>query len=194
MPIKVSTATEPLNITVVQFTANTNFSLQTQEQLDDFTEEMKQLFLIDIQPFQEELFGDEFLVPSVEISSFEADIGDKFHKAHVHFVVTLKHKLQKYSVKKLKDRVKNWLNQQYTRSKGWYVYTVLMDFRRANYANKHGRDAANQEVDEMAEYQDEIERLSDDRQLFYVEDEDGVKHKVLAWDMESALQSLSLRD
>jgi len=192
--IIISGALDALNTTVLSLQCNANFALYTQEQLNDFTEEMKTLFFEDMQPYKRFVFGDKFLVPKVEYTGLEVDTGPKFNKAHVHISLVMKHKVQKYSLEKLRIRLQDTLNKVYTRSNGWYVHIKLVSFKDANYNNKNARAAQNERVENDPEYAEELERLSDPRTLFVYKDKKGKTKKKLAWNMEDLMAKLKLEE
>lgn len=165
--IDVSEALDNWNTTIVSLTMNANFALNTQEELEEFDEEMQQLLLRDLaQPInRQKVFGNVKLVKKVKFANFESDIGDKYRKAHVHLTVTIKHRVQKYSVVKLAERLKNWLDENYTRSHGWYVHAKLVKAKELNYNNKHSRHAMNQQVASNPSFTQELDRLEDPRIL-----------------------------
>lgn len=180
--IDVTEALDPYNTTVISVTCNTNFSLNYQEELEIFHGEMVELFLRLLpQPRNRQaVFGNAKLVKSVKFTNFETDLGDKYRKAHVHLIISLKHTVQKYSVKKLKDRLHAWLNENYTKAKNWYVHIVLEKVARTNYNNKNARRASNAVAGNNPSNQTELQRLQDPRSLVTVEENGKNIQKLVA--------------
>jgi hypothetical protein len=189
MPIDFSSALEPYTATRLALTFNTNIAFYTQAEFNDFTEEMRQLFLHDIEPYTEEIFGIEELVPKVKFEHFGVEAGNKFHRGHVHFIAEIKHKVPRYSAEKLTRRFVAVLNKIYPRSKGWHGHFEREGTGNANYSNKYARHENESIIEDDPEYAEEIERLSDPRKMYTVV-VNGKTVRKLGYSMEEVLKSL----
>ena len=129
-----------------------------QEKLWDILEDMEQNGM-------ETIVGSGTYIKSIKTSSYAVEVGSKFHRIHAHFVLTIKHFLEKYSLKKLQARIQDWLNDNDSTlvpvSKNWSVYLRLLPLYADNYTSKEGR----YETAQRKKYLDkeEYDRLSDPR-------------------------------
>src|SRR5687768_2158554 len=69
------------------------------------------------------IFGKKPLVKSISVDRLDWEIGNKMHRLHANLVVTIHHHVGKYSIEKINDRLRLWLNAQDTRSNGWHVHS-----------------------------------------------------------------------
>ena len=129
-----------------------------QEKFWDILEDMEKNGL-------ETIVGNATYIKSIKTSNYAVEVGSKFHRIHAHFVLTIKHFLEKYSLKKLQARLQDWLNENSSTlvpaSKNWSVYLRLLPLYAANYTSKEGR----YETAARKKYLDkeEFDRLSDPR-------------------------------
>jgi len=129
-----------------------------QEKIWDILEDMEQNAM-------ETIVGNATYIKSIKTSNYAIEVGSKFHRIHAHFVLTIKHFLEKYSLKKLQQRLQDWLNDNGSSivpaSKNWSVYLRLLPLYAANYTSKEGR----YETAQRKKYLDkeEYDRLSDPR-------------------------------
>jgi hypothetical protein len=108
----------------------------------------------------EEVFGKPPLVDEVEFIAYATEIGDKYKKAHFNLQVDIWHYVERYSVNKLRKRMKEWLDTYYTPKRNWNVFCSLLKRSRTNYANKDLRRIAYKKMNAKPELQTELRRLS----------------------------------
>lgn len=164
------------NLTEVSITANSNKPISTADQWNQFSTELSQLledglFGEDPKP-GDFVFGEFPWVQAVRAVAFGLEIGEKQHRGHFHLVVEIRHIMQRYSIKKFRDRFKQWLDKNYGSKKGignWHVYTKLSPRYDVNYANKNNRWAANDAIERSkARSNGEKVRLQDERMVVQV--------------------------
>lgn len=154
------------NVTSALFILNTNIPVQnkTEEQvvsIRDYISEYLEQHLLGSSAAMGKVFGNAPLVQSIEVDSFNWEVGYLKHRIHANLVLTIRHQVAKYSVIKASHRLQAWLNsQKIDPVVGWYVHNKLSDMKSINYANKEIRKVANEQIAERDELADEIERLS----------------------------------
>ena len=136
------------------------------------------------------IVGKEPYIKSIKTSDFAIEVGSKFKRIHAHFVLTIKHFLEKYSLKKLQQRLQDWLNENgtglVTSSKNWSVFLRLLPLFAKNYTSKEGRYETAQRKKYLAP--EEYERLSDPRKE--IEVNHGWKHFKVMANNTSTIQSM----
>lgn len=82
----------------------------------------------------EQIVGREPYIKEIETQDYNLEVGGKFHRIHGHFILTIKHYLEKYSLKKLQFRMQEWLNENGTGlvspSKSWSVFLRTFQFQK----------------------------------------------------------------
>jgi hypothetical protein len=149
-----------LNLTSIMVMANSNLAMKDNERFWMFKKDMKYLIeerILGDPQVADYLFGDSSVVDEVRPLSAASERGKKQNRAHFNLTVEIYHTVPKYSAKKLKERFKIWLDENYQLSKGWNVYTTLLPMKKVNYANKEERYENN---DRQEDDNPEIERLS----------------------------------
>jgi hypothetical protein len=151
------------NVTEVLLVANSNIRFNLKANYLNFVKEITELknLILEDPDSADFIFGKAPEVDTVESKAFGVEIGKKQKRGHFNWVVEIKHSVPKYSVYKLAARLKQFLDLNYTASKGWNVHATLQDKRLTNYANKEDRWAKNDSIEET----EELLRLSDPRQL-----------------------------
>lgn len=149
--------------TKVLVTINPNKSAKTvqkyQELRDTLIDILKDLEQNDI----EQVTGTEPYVKKISTKNLGIEIGSKYKRVHAHFILSIKHYVEHYSIKKLRERLKDWLDENgRALSKNWYVNLKIINAYEENYANKEARKAA--AIARENEDPDELNRLSDPRQ------------------------------
>lgn len=158
-----------LNLTAFHLTANSNKPVHTEKAYNEISDYLEGVFKNQILGDEEvasEIFGDHPWVQSVSVKSFGVELGSVQHRAHAHIVIHIKHRVPTYSLNKLRERMRTWLNKNCLEHgiKGWHLYTKLIPAYQINYANKEDRWDANDSVEGTAD-EDEKARLEDDRDL-----------------------------
>jgi hypothetical protein len=174
MPRVVNVSTQNLNYTAVSFMCNSNQGFKYRDQFNEFKARIKEIVQDDLlgnQEAVEEVFGADPWVDEIKATSFAVEIGHTRNRGHFNLDVEIWHKVPKYSVGKLNDRMKAFLNDKYPLPKGsWNVWTTLRKGgERINYSNKEVRWDEN----DKTEYDAELERLSDERDMNEVINEVG---------------------
>lgn len=164
-----------LNTTTVSITANSNKALYTSDAFSEWESEIELLLkegLFGDPKSMSVVFGAPLWIHKVTVKSFGPELGSQQHRAHFHMVVEILHRFGKYSIRKLRERFKSWLNENYGASKGvmgWNIYFKLVPTYQSNYANKESRWALNDLIEESVKPSDpgfaEKERLEDDRPM-----------------------------
>ena len=124
------------------------------------------------------IFGADPWVHAVDVgqNDFGVEVGRNMHRGHFHLKVVITHQVPKYHLGKLRQRLTDWLNENWGgegQSNGWNVSIRLLDSHASNYNNKEERYAKNDEVPD--ETDEELLRLSDDRDLIEIITR-GMKH------------------
>lgn len=87
--------------------------------------------------------GQDYWIQSVDLAEESAlEVGGKFGRLHAHLVLTITHYVHKYSVPKLRERVKEWLDQNgRDLATSWNVFFRKDNstYRFENYASKVAR-------------------------------------------------------
>lgn len=146
-----------LNTTRVMYTVNTNTMHLSQIDLSSYGQHFMDMIdrLYDDDEEAAEVFGDSNYVDwEITTNPIVVEVGSKFHRSHVHFNLTLKHCLPNYSIRKLNQRFKEYIDAfptpdgmepikhaVFSRLNGW----------DDNYANKELRDIVNRNAPTDAE-------------------------------------------
>ncbi len=109
-----------------------------------------------------EIFGDRQFVNKPAIMSVGVEKGSAKHRTHFNLVVSFKHSIPLYSVKKLNQRFKQWLDQELGHfiTGGWALFGKLVGGYAHNYAIKDTRWEANLRFLEDHGNDPEVIRLS----------------------------------
>lgn len=134
--------------------------------MDDFAITFEAEFKERIGPFAAEIFGsDRFVESPVEVSSFGAEKGSQKHRTHFNIVIRLRHAIPLYSVKKLNERMKAFLDRElseFINGGRWALYGKLVGGYGHNYAIKDERWGMNMDFLEDHGNDAEVLRLSTD--------------------------------
>lgn len=162
-PVQIAPGIQKINTTRVMYTINTNTMHLTQGEIDAYGAHFMSMIdaLYDDGESGEEVFGASEYVDWEVNGNPSVEIGDKFHRTHVHFNVTIRHALPNYSVRKLSERLKQFLDD-FTPPEGQQQFRHAVFARLngwdENYANKYQRWAANAN----APTDEEAQRLSEE--------------------------------
>jgi hypothetical protein len=115
----------------------------------------------------DEVWGREPFVDEVVLKVFSPEIGKKQKRGHFNLVVEIYHQIDAYSLSKLRQRVIEFLDENYNQSNGWNVWVTLSKQYDVNYGNKEERWAKNDDVDHN---DPEYLRLADDRDIYELTD------------------------
>ena len=113
------------NFTIIAFQFNSNMRILTQQQFDDFEKEVTDLFQNKLQQYSDWLFGNAALIKNVTFESFGVEVGDVQKRGHIHTTVRIEHKVPNYSISKLKQRFKLWLDT-HGPGNGWSANNLIM--------------------------------------------------------------------
>lgn len=159
-------AVSDTNLTSIFFVINSNVGVQnrTPDQLnelrDSFDDHIMN-YLLQSPAAMSKVFGETPLVESLRVERFDWEVGDKVHRLHANLIVTIHHHVKNYSVDKVNQRLREWLNaQEMPPAKGWYVHSFLVDRRAENYANKNKRAEKNNEIEQDEDLEQEFSRLA----------------------------------
>jgi hypothetical protein len=131
----------------------------------------------------EEVFGRDPWVDSVTLRNLGPEAGKRQFRGHAHMTVEIRHRVPKYSLDKLRIRMKDYIYQQTGMS--WNVRTNLMNMYQENYNNKEERWASNDTQDQS---DPECERLSDGRPMIEITTQEGRVIRTLSMDNERVEQ------
>ena len=170
-----------LNLTEVAFMCNSNIHFYYKHEYEQFKDRLKNKINDDLfgdSKSMDEVFGKEPFVDEVRRKAFAVEIGAKQRRGHFNFVVEIWHQVQKYSIPKLRIRLKEWLDKNIKESSGWNVFSRrLKESNKINYANKEERWKYN---DEINQDDPEVERLSEeDKEIVELTTDMGKKVRIL---------------
>ena len=115
----------------------------TQQQFEDFEKKVTDLFQNKLQQYSDWLFGNAALIKNVTFETYGVEVDDVQKWGHIHTTVRIEHKVPNYSLSKLKQRFKLWLDTNGP-GNGWYVYARLTeDGAQLNYDNKRLKEIQN---------------------------------------------------
>lgn len=161
--IPIPQGIQKLNTTRVMYTINTNTMHLSEAEVEAYAAHFYDMIITlheDIEE-SEQVFGSERYVDWEFTTDPAVEIGGRFHRTHVHFNLTLKHALPKYSIRKLNQRFKDYIDNfpvpDGMQPVSHAIYAKLSGYQD-NYANKEQRWAANVNAPTDAEAQ----RLSED--------------------------------
>jgi hypothetical protein len=155
------------NVTVISVMANTNKRITTESAFQQFEETVEDLFqnsLFGSDTEVDEVFGNSPWVTQINVKSFGIEVGNKQLRGHVHLVVEIKHIIPRYSIRKLRIRLKSWLDSNSDWS-SWNIYLRLSPTYQENYANKEARWANNDKVEKEQANNEEFQELSEDKEM-----------------------------
>jgi hypothetical protein len=136
-------------------------------EFEEMTERLDQLLtsIINDEEFRTEVFGNKKAVPRVEVDALGMEFGEKKKRLHAHLQLKIHHQIGAYSIKKMRDRLKQVLDRYgQDITPGFHVHTAKNDRAGGayqNYATKEARKANNIRVANDSSMSDEVERLSD---------------------------------
>lgn len=153
------------NVSTIYFVMNSNIPVKnmTEGQVTDIRDELDDYIMNNLLTngtTMGEIFGHAPLVKSISVDRFDWEVGTIMKRLHANLIVTIHHHMGNYSVNKANKRLQDWLNEQDTRSNGWYVHSRLNDRKAENYANKERRADRNRQYEEREDLADELERLT----------------------------------
>ena len=156
------------NLTAVSIMANTNTQPKSQSEMEQKHQELLELFKTKLtqEDAANEVFGHYPWVEKLKFTSFGIEVGGKYKRLHTHLTVEIFHSVPKYSLSKLRSRLKKWLNVNYGKDKGirnWNLWTTLQPRYMENYANKETRWQRNDEINKIKSA--EKSRLEDERSM-----------------------------
>lgn len=157
-----------LNLTPISLMCNSNIQYKHYRDYVKFTETIHSLIIDDLMQDKEnadEVFGREPFVDEVILKAFSPERGGWQRRAHFNLVLEIYHQVDTYSLVKLRDRMKDFLDESFQQSKGWNVWVTLSKQWDVNYAIKEERWAQNDAVDhEDPEYL----RLASDKEVYEI--------------------------
>lgn len=111
----------------------------------------------------EEIVGKDPYIKKISTKNLNFEVGKKFHRLHAHFILSIQHYVNKYSISKLRERIKDWMDENgRALEKSWAVYLTLAPTFKENYASKEARKLKADQLEDKDP--EELERLSDGRE------------------------------
>ena len=171
------------NTTSLLITLNSNKAVEESEKLD-LVEQFKDLVgeLVTDEVAMDEVFGKAPWVHNVTVfdDDFYGEIGEKYHRFHLHIAIDVQHLLPQYSVQKLRARFQVWWNQndRVMNRNRWSVF-FKVGGGRANYNAKSVLWKQNDEMMQKISESDllEIQRLSDNRTMMLMHNKSKTRSK-----------------
>jgi hypothetical protein len=172
-----------LNKTSVNFMCNSNKYTPTKADFQTWANNVIPAIdrgLFDSAGEVDKVFGRSPLVDEVILHGINAEVGKPL-RAHINIGVTILHQVPKYSIKKLRERLKAWLDLNVPLERGtWNVHQRLRPMYHDNYNNKDVRWANNDQVQQDYDEDDEMQRLQiEDKTMKEVENLAGDLIRVL---------------
>lgn len=160
---KANANSDSFTKTKVLVTLNPNKAPKNEAQKQDMIKTFVDI-LGDMEENLEEICGKEPYMKKISTKNLSFEIGGKYHRLHCHFILSMRHYVAKYSISKLRLRLKDWLDDNgIALERSWAVFLTLAPSFKENYAIKEARKIACEEHEN--DDPEELERLSDPREM-----------------------------
>lgn len=151
----------PTSITKVLVTLNPNKAARSPTAMDQVERDIKNVLReMDREDHLSEICGNNPYVESYGTSDLGLEVGSKQHRVHAHFILEIKHYVLHYSLKKLRERIKEFFDEYgVDLSSNWYVHLTIVPAYKENYATKEKRRAKALAMEDFGN--EEYARLAD---------------------------------